>query len=180
MLWRRRRSTAPVGSQSRRLRRLPQAWVSEEAVQSMRVVSDTGYPYEVGGILVGVTALGRPWITHAVSVPSSRQSRCRYLLPTGARLLAVDEIRRTDSRIGYLGDWHSHTSDVGPSSLDLRCLGRLAEDPEAGCPGPLLIVVRRREAGYSLDARVWTPRGARPIRLVDAGSLGPAESSPSA
>jgi hypothetical protein len=122
-------------------------------------------------VLAGVVAGGRPWITHVRTVRPRRDMFSFYELPGGERERAVRSLRRLDPRLGYLGDWHSHPADVGPSPTDresMRTIGRSGD-----LPRPLLVVVRRSETIYTLDARQWTGRALRPLRVVAAGDLPP-------
>jgi hypothetical protein len=77
-----------------------------------------------------------------------------------------------DPRLGYLGDWHSHPADIGPSSVDSASMRRLGADVDAGCTHPVLIIARRRGPGiYSFDARQLARWGLRRLRLIAAGGL---------
>ena len=109
-------------------------WLSEGAERVIVEAAGAHHPDEAGGVLLGVLAGRRPWVTEAIGVPSARPSRSYYELPAGAGRRALDRQRRTDSRLGYLGEWHSHPADVGPSGTDRRSMAALAADVEAGCP----------------------------------------------
>jgi hypothetical protein len=124
-------------------------------------------------VLLGVNvAGGRPWITEAAVVPSELATSTFYELPRDTRPRVVDEARLSDPRVGYLGEWHSHPADVGPSATDAATMRRLAADPDAGCPHPLLIIVRRTSDGaYWLDAREFSRRRLRQLDLIIAGDL---------
>lgn len=131
------------------------------------------HPLETGGVLVGVlTDGGRPWVVGALELPSRTATGTSYAVARDARPAAVDQARSHDARLGYVGDWHSHPADVGPSTTDAATMRRLAADPDAGCSHPVLIVVRRCGDHYRLDARQVAVRRLRRLEVVMAGRLG--------
>src|SRR5262249_35925774 len=112
-----------------------------------------------------------PWITIAVEVPSAFASGTYYELSGDAAPSVVDRMSRRDRRVGYLGEWHSHPADAGPSELDARSVRGIAADRAAECSRPVLIIARRRGGTYQLDARQLHGGRLRPLRLIDAGPL---------
>lgn len=146
-----------------------QLWITESAHATMTTAAARSHPDETGGILVGVHMDGHPWITTAVEIPTTDRGRSHYRIPAGATQAAVLGARATDHRLGYLGDWHSHPADVGPSTADRASLALISmKHPRT--PNPTQIIVRRTDAGYKLDARrivTLVPRGCT-IRLTGA------------
>jgi len=114
--------------------------LSEHAEQTMIRASEEGAPVEAGGILLGVRFDDGPWIVEAVQIIGT-SSRHSYEVPRGATSPAVDAARARDPRLGYLGDWHSHPADVGPSDEDFRTLAGLAR---SALHGPRIIAIARR------------------------------------
>jgi len=156
--------------------RRPRLWLSQRAAANIRRASDAAHPNETGGLLLGVyVGRRRPWVVQAVVVPSLYAGSTSYELPAGARPKAVDAARRMDKRLGYLGDWHAHPRDVGPSSADQATMRGLAGDQEARCPHPVLLIARRTPVGYRLDARQLARRKLRELRVIAAGGLPPAD-----
>jgi proteasome lid subunit RPN8/RPN11 len=151
-------------------------WLSEKAEWQMVEAASAIHPRETGGVLVGVLVGGRPWVAEAVHIPSQHSTHTTYELPTGARRRAVEHSRSRDPRVGYLGDWHSHPADVEPSRTDSGSMALVAVDSDAGCDRPVLLVLRRRDEGYALDARQWTGASLRRLRVVLAGPLPPVDS----
>ncbi len=146
------------------------AWLSESAHLTLAKAAERAHPRETGGVLVGVTAGGRPWVTHAIEVPSKKSASTFYELPAGARSRVVESLREADGRLGYLGEWHSHPSDVAPSSTDVSTIAAL--EATGDCTRPVLFVLRRRHDGdYQIDARQWSRGSLRPLRLIEAGPL---------
>jgi integrative and conjugative element protein (TIGR02256 family) len=152
------------------------SWLSEDAASAIRQAAARAHPNETGGVLVGVLSDGRPWITQAVELQSPEPRPRYYEPPTGSRQAAVRRLARADGRLSYLGEWHSHPLDAPPSSTDLATVKRLAETGD--CPRPVLLVARRTPDGYNLDARQWTGRSLRSLRVLAAGSLPAFENEP--
>jgi len=158
----------------KRSRRLWRVWLSEPAWDALIAAAKAANPNETGGVLVGVVldggeGAGRPWVTHAVEVPSRKRGRSHYELPAGARRRVVTKLRKSDSRLGYLGDWHSHPSDVGPSPTDIDSIE--SASVEGDCPRPLLFLVRRGRQRYRIDPHQWTGRSLRHLQVRAAGLL---------
>jgi proteasome lid subunit RPN8/RPN11 len=147
--------------------------MSENARLELEAAAVVGHPNEAGGILVGVhTAGSRPWIVHAVEIPSKNSGGTHYVVPDHHRRDIVDRLRRQyDLRLGYLGEWHSHPFDIGPSETDLASIRAIADDPNAGCARPVLLIARRAAGGYVLDALQLNRRSIRPLDLIAAGPL---------
>ena len=144
-------------------------WLTETARDALIAASRRAHPRETGGVLVGVLAWGRPWVTHAVEVSSRHSSTSYFELPSGSRNRTIAQLRTKDSRLGYLGDWHSHSCDVDPSTIDRDAMSRL--ERYGDCPRPLLFVVRRAEKSHQIDPRQWTGASLRRLRIVEAGPL---------
>lgn len=155
---------APKGS--------PLLVLSESAQAAMACAATSAFPNETGGILVGVHLDGQPWVARAIEIETTDRGRHHYKIPAGATQPAVRTARRADHRLGYLGDWHSHPADIGPSRTDLATL-TLISMRHPRTPNPTLVVVRHPVHGHVLDARrivAITPRVCE-LRLV--GDLPP-------
>jgi hypothetical protein len=147
-------------------------WIAEGAAAAITQAGLAAHPRETGGVLGGVHTHGsRPWITHAVELRSRKATGTFYEVPAGARRNAIARLRRQDPRIGYLGEWHVHPADVEPSSVDAETMSRLADDPQAGCGRPVLLVARLTSAGYRLDARQLSYGKLRELQMIATGPL---------
>ena len=145
--------------------------ISESAVLDLRHAASDAHPVETGGILIGVYANGKPWITHAVEVRTSDRGPRHFTLPAGATGRVVGDARALDPRLGYLGEWHVHPADVGPSSIDRATMKSLVKRADGGSRNPILLLARRRAGAYELEAREWRWQGARHIAITTAGDL---------
>lgn len=147
--------------------------MTESGRLELEAAAAAAHPKETGGILVGVhTAGSRPWIVHAVEIPSTNSGSAHYVVPARRRREVVERLREQhDGRLGYLGEWHSHPLDVGPSPTDLDSIRAIAGDRAAGCAHPVLLVARHVDDAYILDALQVDRRSLRPLELIAAGPL---------
>ncbi len=149
----------------------PAVLITERAAADLRRFARNADPNETGGILLGVRTAGRPWITLAIEIPTPDRGRSHYRLPAGTTTAAVRSARNEDPRLGYLGEWHSHPADVGPSPTDRATMRRLAlRSPRTGI---VLIVIRHSIDGHRLDVREMTLPFLRSRRSVTTGDLPP-------
>lgn len=146
--------------------------LSESAKSTIEKSASTSHPSETGGVLLGVRTGRSPWITHAVEVESATRGPRHYCLPAGSTTALVDEMRRVDSRLGYMGEWHVHPADVGPSPTDRATMRALAKRQNGRSRHPILIVARRCGKTYMLDARQWKWRVVHRMQIVSTGELG--------
>lgn len=119
----------------------------------MLAAAAKAHPNETGGILLGVhTDGGHPWVTRAIEIATSDRGHHHYRIPAGTTQARVHAARRTEQRLGYLGDWHSHPANIGPSPTDLATLAMYSiKHPRTA--NPTLIVVRNTPVGRVVDAR---------------------------
>lgn len=147
--------------------------MTESTRLELEAAAAAAHPKETGGILVGVhTAGSRPWIVHAVEIPATNSGSAHYVVPPRRRRQVVERLRKQhDGRLGYLGEWHSHPLDIGPSPTDLKSIRAIADDRAAGCIRPVLVVARHADDAYVLDALQVDNRSLRPLELIAAGPL---------
>ena len=143
--------------------------ITEDAARTLRQASLAMAPYETGGILIGVFSGGNPWITEVVEFRPDNPSVSSYEVPAGVTHPAIDAARAKDGRVGYLGEWHSHSNDIAATPLDHKTMVELASAPNAG--EPVLIVSRPTAASFTLDAYVATREYLHHARLLETGPL---------
>lgn len=148
----------------------PLLLVSESAQTYMRLAAARSHPFETGGLLIGVHLDGHPWVVAAVEIATNDRGRNHFKIPAGATRPAVTAARKADPRLGYLGDWHSHPHNVGPSPTDLATLGLISIMHARGA-NPSLVIIRRHEVGYTMDARRITVIGPRTCDVHLTGDL---------
>lgn len=146
--------------------------ITETAIADLKTMAAVGLPCESGGILVGVKARRTVWIVGAIELLGDN-SPGHYTVPKGATHNAVLQARETiDPRVGYVGDWHSHTDGAGPTSTDravMRTIAWFVTPPT--WRGPCFLLLRRSETGFAVDGyRASFPRLV-PVDLLPTGPL---------
>lgn len=141
----------------------------------MLVAAEAADPYETGGVLLGPLSRGSSWITHAVEVPARSPARQHYILPRGVTHHIVRCARGLDSRLGYLGEWHTHPADAGPSLKDAVTMVRLRL---LNASVPPMLLIRKEVGGYQVHA--FRFQSARPVAcpIIRTGDLPPNPSTP--
>jgi len=146
---------------------LAEVLISEVAQATILTAAQGAHPNEAGGILVGVRAANRPWITHAIEIGSVSVGTTHYVLPARLTTPLVRCIRRFDKRLGYLGEWHVHPADVSPSETDKQTIRLIAEK----WPEPILLVARLPPLGYLLEARIFKRSRLVAMEIIHTGAL---------
>lgn len=147
--------------------------VSESAQQKLRTTARTALPKETGGILVGCDMSGRTVVAEAIEIPDADADPRNYRIARGAVANAVAGARERDARLGYVGEWHSHTTSPDPSPLDVATMLTIASDPDSP-PTPILIIVHgdaSRESLGVLRAYATTAAGCKPATICTTGDL---------
>ena len=107
-------------------------------------------PNETGGCLMGYYAVGGGIVITKIIGPGPNAKHEPYNFE-GDSDWQCNEVGRIYDESGrtttYLGDWHTHPkSSPRLSDLDIECLDKIANNPDARCPEPVMLVL-----GYDLD-----------------------------
>jgi hypothetical protein len=147
--------------------------VSERAQLDLREASLHALPDETGGILLGCVIDGRPVVSEVVQLRDGNATPCTYRVPEGRTTEEVANAKRKDSRVGYIGEWHSHVSEIGPSTLDTATMFAVAQD--SGTESPILVLVHPNEPRPTdLAAYTTTRAGLKHVDICTTGDLPPA------
>ncbi|HEX04376.1 MAG TPA: hypothetical protein ENH10_04380 [Bacteroidetes bacterium] len=127
-----------------------------DRVQELR---DESLPNETGGILLGYfdLKLSNVYVVDVVSAPVDSQGSQTGFTRGVEGLQEYLRIvkHKTAGIVGYVGEWHSHPSQVSanPSSADMIQLTYLADELRAdGLPALMLIVGEHEETWLAADA----------------------------
>jgi integrative and conjugative element protein (TIGR02256 family) len=138
----------------------------------LRAYAFGAHPLETGGLLLGWWERQVPIIFSAVEVKDPHATRRCWTRDERRAQEALEQVQRLGKHIGYIGDWHSHPADVGPSGSDLRELRRVSR--QYGDPITLAVV---RHGGpvdvrLALAGRLTTAArlvAGRPEALIPSG-----------
>ena len=150
---------------------MTRVWVTEAVVASLTAAAREAAPEEIGGIALGVERDGEPWITGVVAFAFAKRSANSFVIPAGVTPAVVDELRREDDRLGYLGDWHSHPLNAEASNRDRKTLRSVAARRELETRPAVLLVVRAVGERWEIDALVDDGRTMRKATLGLTGPL---------
>jgi integrative and conjugative element protein (TIGR02256 family) len=117
---------------------------------------------ETGGLLLGFRSEDTVCVADIIEVRDPSATRTRFSLPEKRREVALSHYLAklpADSPIGYVGTWHSHPADVGPSRLDKQTFRR-----DAVCARDLvvLMVLTRQDSGWRQHFLLGRRRSGRP------------------
>jgi len=88
--------------------------------------------------------------------PSARATKTSFEPDYRYQQREFDRAFAEDSRVAYLGDWHSHPGGASwPSQKDKRTLTTITATSAEEAPGPWVIIIGGR--GF-LDLRAFTSR----------------------
>lgn len=143
--------------------------ISEPALNLAARHSRESLPAEVGGVLVGWREEPNIIVVHELLlVPDDNPVRNRY----DRHHQPADEALKTylaeadDTRLGYVGEWHSHPAYQPPSNMDLRTIRRIARDLSA--PVALLVLMAHRGGSSIEPIAVVASRTPHRTRVRDA------------
>lgn len=127
-------------------RSLTRLWVPEACIQLMKTEAATHAPQaESGGIIVGYWAGEAEGVVTDITTPgpAAVRDRERFVPDYGYDESFIERAwMESDGAETYLGDWHSHPHSNGVLSWkDRRTLGRIANDPAASAPKPIMLIV---------------------------------------
>lgn len=144
--------------------------VSERAQEVIRRAAGKANPNETGGVLLGAVVDRRAVVAEAVEIRDLDATPISFRIREGAIREAVEQSRKRDPRLGYLGEWHSHPLGSGPSPKDTVMMLTIAEEGEVESP-VLILVHPHEDVGKDLLAFSTTNAGLRPAEIETSGGL---------
>lgn len=139
-------------------------WWERTALQGAIDEAATRWPLETGGMLLGWRANTDEVVVTTVIGPGPNAEHN----PTSFRPDAVwqqeqigEVYRRSERRVTYLGDWHTHP-DGSPSlsPRDIKTQRRIARHLEARAPAPVMVVLAGGRAEWHIGLyqlrRAWS------------------------
>jgi integrative and conjugative element protein (TIGR02256 family) len=125
---------------------LGKAWLSRGVLREIHAVSDSSYPHETGGVLMGywVSTPQEVVITAIIGPgPNAVHRRHDFLPDHDFQSERIAEIYQSSGRMEtYLGDWHTHPQGSARlSCTDRMTLRRIRRTVAARTPWPLMLIV---------------------------------------
>lgn len=124
--------------------------VHPDVVFAIAAAAAASEEIETGGLLLGWWDAEYIVARHAIEVPDPEATRTRWTRDETRAQHALDEALASLDHpwLGYIGDWHTHPANSGPSSQDEHSIRRASR----GYQQPLLLLVHR--ADHRLEGRV--------------------------
>jgi integrative and conjugative element protein (TIGR02256 family) len=123
--------------------------ISAAAYDFMVSESENMAPHETGGLLVGTIEADCVCIEvatgpgpNAVHLPHRFKRDGKY-----SQEVLDDVVQGSEGMIDYLGEWHSHSQDMGPSILDMKSMLWIAKNPDYHVQTPILLLCIRERVG---------------------------------
>ena len=137
--------------------------IEDTSLESLHQLCAASAPLETGGILIGsYDEQGTTATVTRVKGPAADSEREHARFRRGTLGLQSLLERLWKRKEHYLGEWHFHPGGLpNPSSVDVRQMESIAEDQDACCPEPLLLVIGRDR---SMTLHVF-PRGEAAMQL---------------
>jgi integrative and conjugative element protein (TIGR02256 family) len=121
-------------------------WLCEEVYRQVSKEAEYYAPLETGGVLLGYWSSNGelPVVTSFLGPgPKAVHSRRGFVPDQSFHLRGIAELYSASGRrLTYLGDWHTHPGNAAYlSATDLRTLRKIASEPKARAPRPVMMVL---------------------------------------
>ena len=129
---------------------------------------------ESGGILLGCRHRGGVYVNQFIEVPDPQAHATRYrrLHRSASKALkAIIETLPQHSSLGYVGEWHTHSAPVGPSSFDRRQVRRISRRADAEIA--LVVAAHGPNSGEWTALGICAHRGRTRLATVEQTDLTP-------
>lgn len=111
------------------------------------------YPFEFGGILVGVYSkdLKSCTITEVIPALKFQNSPTLFERGTDGIIESLTKLYIQNPAARYVGEWHTHPNGVPhPSAIDIKTMHTIAEDVNVKITSPMLIILGLDKNNYSV------------------------------
>jgi len=129
--------------------------LAASAAEAMRAESQQRYPRETGGILIGSVEADCLHVIHVVGPgPHAHHGVRRFVRDGNYAQQALDaHYIASVGQLDYIGEWHSHPLQVGPSQQDRASLAWISANEAYHQEHPVLIICQR------VQNKQWLFRG---------------------
>lgn len=143
---------------------LPSVHLTEAVLHGVADSAIHAMPVETGGALIGWREGATVSVMDFIEIPSARAERSRYELRAADlnAALASYLTRASDTRLGYVGSWHTHPAAVSPSFVDKHTFMKTARAHS----GPLAFLVAATDGRSTTLHTTWAGQCKGRHRLV--------------
>ena len=136
--------------------------VPEAALTKVRTLAHAALPKETGGILIGYRTDQEVIVERFLEIPDEDATPTSYRRRHAEAQAALDGVLASEppgSLLGYVGEWHSHPGQAGPSRKDVRQLRHGAQ--QVVSPVALMVLLHD---GHSWEPTSFIAHGPRSRR----------------
>ncbi len=151
-----------------------EVWVERSCFTAIVRAASASHPLETGGLLVGYRREEHQVIEAVIQAgPHARHAPDRFEPDHEWQCEQLDSLYlRSNGRLAYLGEWHSHpNSSASMSSLDKRTLRSIAKYSPAHSPHPLMLIAAAGPVTWRIQAHVYRGRGLLGFRSTFIASV---------
>ncbi len=141
--------------------------LADEARAKILEESKRCFPCETGGMLVGrVNDKGVQILCVTGPGPQAQHSEHEFRRDGEYSQNVLDElVDNAQGEYDYIGEWHSHPANVGPSAKDFQSLRWIAQNNKYAVTNPILGICRKRTGNiWSLEFYVLRGRSVFKLR----------------
>jgi integrative and conjugative element protein (TIGR02256 family) len=146
------------------------AWIRISVQCDLERAAQHALPDETGGLLVGYRADNDEVVIQELvgPGPEARHSPVRFVPDHAWQCQRLDEIyRKSNGRLVYIGDWHTHPHGVPEmSTLDRRTLRNIARHPGIGLGLPVMLIGGNANGTWSWKVHEYRSSSLFGLRVV--------------
>ena len=124
---------------------MPNVWIRQSLLEQMISEVEFYSPLETGGSFFGYAAANNDVvITHLVAAgPNAKRTPNSFEPDQTYQLSEMEKLfYEKDSKLSYIGDWHSHPNNSPAlSRKDEKTLLNIALVKESQCPYPIMLII---------------------------------------
>ena len=134
-------------------------WISPKALSLMIEEGCAMYPKETGGIVIGWQQKRIFYIEIASGPgPNAFHKGISFQRDGNFAQTNLDSIvEETHGNWDYLGEWHSHPRNTGPSSIDINSLKRIQTDSKFNILNPIMGLLVKERSMWHFHCYILTP-----------------------
>ena len=135
--------------------------ISAQAAELIQLESMSKWPHETGGIALGSFEGSRVRIHQATHPgPNAKHGLASFVRDGDFSQQELERVfSETKGSVDYIGEWHSHTLNVGPSPRDRRSMEFIAKSSQYSATNPVLLLALPRglvrDRTYEIQAFAW-------------------------
>ncbi|WP_346882169.1 ThiF family adenylyltransferase [uncultured Algibacter sp.] len=131
--------------------------ISKSVLKTIEEETTFHYPNEFGGVFIGYKSDENFIITNILIPDEYKNGKTIFVREPGTLNERLSEIHnKTNCKIQYLGEWHSHPDGpTNPSSTDINAMKEIAKDKNINIDKPLLMIVEVGKVSFDKDLYVY-------------------------